>query len=413
MKNLSQQPLNQLISRIDKLTTRSNELSNRQVTANASGFYSPSGKNKGIRIHETYPLQWGRLLSTSSPKAFPLTLSSWFTNFTATGNADTNPIPIANLGGVPLWLLTQGSLFNEYRFMSDPILHWVPAGGTQQPGQIAFGLLRDPNDLFRGRSNSAIPVSYIPLSNSSNLPISSTDILTMEYSYAGPISLPFSHRFPLERGRRMNTWMRQDASLIANDVIPATVGFQSVPSANTRLDCPFGSICIQTDSDIFTSTNLGRLFIEYDIEFRSRVIPALQTNRTDLSAVLIPSSQLKSGKTFIGIQADSQRETGQKSYRRSTQLVDLLSKVKLLASNQLFVGFDIDRIEGQLPIVKILSDKKLSVKPKGCSLNLPREEEFNNQFEWSFTLVPLAADSYGIEITSDGEWSGELSWIVS
>lgn len=406
--------MSSLINKIDRLTTRSNELSNRQVTANASGFFNPSGSRNSIRLRETYPIQWTNLTTTGAPKAIPLTLSSWYANSAATPPVN---LVIANLGGVSQWLLTQGSLYNEYRFVSDPILHWVPAGGTQQTGQISFGQLRDPNDLFRGPStNVGPPVSYDILRSNANTAITAIDVLTMENSYAGPVSLPFSHRFPLNNKRRLETWMRQDSSLLATRIVTSSTGPVSQPQANLRLDSPFGAIAIQCDVDIFSVSTLGRMFIEYDLEFRSRVVPTLQSSfgsPTALSVIPIPLPELLSGKTYIGILPDSQRELGQKSYKRSTQTVDPISRCKLLALNQLLVNFDLDRIQGKVPSIRIISDVELKVTPRNCTLSLPRMEESNSQFTWHFELIPLSGDNVGVEITSQTQWSGELSWYVS
>jgi hypothetical protein len=368
-------------------------------------------------VRETYPVQWSQLLATSTPKAIPLTLSTWF-GYAELAAGTSSVVNINNLGGVPQWLLTQGSLYNEYRFMADPILHWVPAGGTQQTGQISFGLLRDPNDLFRGSSPTSSPSPYQPLRNSNDIAITATDVLTMEHSYAGPVSLPFSHRFALQADRRLRTWMRQDASLVALSLNVSTGNpavMRSIPNANTRMDSPFGAICIQCDSDIFTNTNLGRLFIEYDIEFRSRVIPGLQAsaNPAVLTATSIPPNQLHSGKTLIGLISDPKKESGQKSYKHTTQLVDPVVKCKLVASNHLFVQLDFDRIEGTIPLIRIISDKHLQITSHNGSLSLPKEEEYNGFYEWQFTFIPLSNDLAGLDIKSDGIWSGELLWSSS
>jgi len=421
---VSPKSYNQILnSKVDRLATHFGELNNRMVTANASGFYSPSGNNKSIRIRETYPISWSNISTTSAPKAIPLTLSSWYTRATDFTGGNVNRV-IANLGGVPTWLLTQASLYNEYRFVSDPILHWVPAGGTAQVGQISFGQLRDPNDLFRGNSTLAA-TSYIPLRNSSGVAITPSDVLTMEHSYAGPVSLPFSHRFPLNKERRMSTWMRQDGTLIANQISGSAGGvYQSIPTANTRLDAPFGVICVQSDQDIFTSSTLGRLFIEYDLEFRSRVIPGLQTgqdsptvtltNNKPLTVIPIDPSDLIRGKVYLGVQKDESKELKYRAFRKSTSPVDPISKVKLLASNQLLITFDLGRIQDKSPNIRIQTSTEVRIIPQNASLSLPSQNTYDTFSEWNFDFVPIG-DNHGIIIESnnvDHDWSGNLSWTV-
>jgi hypothetical protein len=382
------------------------------VTANASGFFSNQSGARSIRISETYPISWSNLStgpSANKAKAFPLTLSSWYGSYPD----QSKTFKINNLGGVPPWLLTQASLYNEYRFLRDPVLHWIPAGGTSQTGQIAFGLLRDPNDLFRG----AFPKNaetYVPLRTNRGTEITAEDVLTMEHSYAGPISLPFSHPFPLERDRRLRTWMRQDSELSAFQAsVRSTDDLLVQPSANIRLDSPFGAICVYCSEDIFSGSTLGRLLIEYDVEFRSRVIPSLQSPQVPSNGTLsvqgIPDEDLLRGKTYIGVHESDGKQV---AYRKTQGTVDPIRSVKLVASNHMHVLLDLDRIMGQIPEILIESDSRLLVIPHECSLSLPTEKELTGRFTYSAALIPYSNQCY-LELMSEEPWSGILSWNVS
>jgi hypothetical protein len=207
--------------------------------------------------------------------------------------------------------------------------------------------------------------------------------------------------------------MRQDSELSAFQAsVRSTDDLLVQPSANIRLDSPFGAICVYCSEDIFSSSTLGRLLIEYDIEFRSRVIPSLQSPQvpsSGLSVQGIPDEDLLRGKTYIGVYESDGKQV---AYRKTQGTVDPIRSVKLVASNHMHVLLDLDRIMGQIPEILIESDLRLQVIPHECSLSLPTEKELIGRFTYSAALIPYSNQCY-LELKSEGPWSGILSWNVS
>jgi hypothetical protein len=218
------------------------------------------------------------------------------------------------------------------------------------------------------------------------------------------------------RTSRSDDPMTQDEQLVAASVVQTSVSgtaaYPAVPNGTLRQDCRYGAIVISGQEAMFTNTDLGQFYLLVDIHLTSPITRRFQRNQASpLVVTSIPTSQFLSGKTYLGVKPG--KESGsQNAYRKSTQKVDPVSKVKLAASNSLFVGIDIDRIEGKLPTIRITADRQMTIISQRSSLSLPREEEYNKQFEVTFDFVPHD-EGAGFLINTDGEFTAVLDWTVS